>query len=234
MAGELFQVDQREMMELIRFFHRAPRKFAKASGYMLNDFAFGVRNTAIEVLRERMTVRDPRFVERRLQVEKSSTRPPFEAQQSEVGSTFFKRFSGWREQQTGERTTRERTINLLARRGSKKRKAVPMARLKPGADFESYHRYPGASVEQQNVTMLQKLDRKRWKRPFLVLGKRGMRPGLYKFYRRKPRLLQVFNPSDPQPNRLPWLTIATDRYFQRVNIGQLWRKKIDRILRGSG
>lgn len=228
---KMFEVDAAQLWELIRFYKTSPRLFAKATGSMLNDFAFGARNTAIEVIREKMTTRNPRFIETRLRVDKSHTREPMESQAAELGSVATKRFSGWVEQQTGKRTTRERTINLLARGKTQKKKLKRPFRMNQAHLFESFHDYPGRGPEARNIQMLQRLDRHRWQRPFIVVGKKGMKPGLYKFVRRKPRLLQIFDSKNVQPKKIPWLTMAVDRYFAREDIRRLWKSKMDRMLK---
>lgn len=213
------------------FYAKAPKKFARATGAMLNEFAFGTRNTSIEVIRERMTVRNPRFVESRLQVDKAVGRLPIQGQKALMGSVRSPRFSGWEEQQTGARTARERTINLLARGGGTKRQVPPRYRLKSGKQFESYKNYPGRGVERRTIVMLQQLDRQRWKQPFVIHKKKGMIPGLYKFKRRKPRLLQVFVPRRAQPKKVPWITMARERFFQRADIRALWAQTLRPALR---
>lgn len=230
MAGGILQVETRDLARLTAFYARAPRQFAKASGTVLTEIAFGTRNTAIEVLREKMVVRNPRFVEGRIQVVKSHGRLPIQTQRSEVGSVKGPRFTGWREQERGEKTARSRVINLLARRGSQKQKAVPSARLKKGADFKSYRDFPGRSPEHRSTLMLQALNRTRWKRPFLITRKRGIKPGLYKFKGDQLKPLQLFR-RKIQPRRIPWLKTATDRYFQRESLGRLWARVLSRILR---
>jgi len=227
MPAQLFEVDFSELERLEELYQRAPRQFARAIGSMLNEFAFGTRNTSIEVIRERMVVRNPGFVSSRLRVEKSDKRPPIDALKSIVGSIRSPRFSGWEEQQTGVRTARERVINLLARGRSRKKRAAPRFRLKPGREFESYKNYPGKGIEGRTIIMMQKLDRQRYKQPFLVHEKRGMSPGLYKFHRRKPRLLQLFDPRRAQPKKIPWMTMARDRFFQRADIRRLWARELE-------
>lgn len=231
MADDLFTVDNKDLKKILKFFRQSPERFAKATGSMLNDFAFGTRNTAFEVINELMTVRNRNFVNSRLRVEKSHRRMPMESQEATTGSISSPRFSGWKEQQTGQKTTRERTITLLGRLNRKPRKLVGRARMKDVGRFESYHRYPGRGREQKNIVMMQKLDRLRWKQPFIISGKKGMVAGLYKFKKKKPRLLQVFDPKKLQPKRIPWMEDAVRRYFQREDIGRLWARTLRRLIK---
>jgi len=197
---------------------------------MLNNFAFGTRLTSIEVIREKLTVRNPRFLESRIRVDKATGRGPMAAQEARTGSVPTKRFSGWVEQVTGERTARDRVINLLARSGQKAKQAKPRARLKPGKDFEKFSNYSGTSPNLKSIRMLQTLDRKRWKKPFFLTKKRGVQPGLWVFHRRKLRPLQLFK-AGKRVKRVPWHTEGRARYFQRTDLGRMWGRQLRHIYR---
>lgn len=231
MADRIFTVDTKDVDKLVKFYKRAPRMFANATGSMLNDFAFGVRNTAIEVIHEKMTVRSSQFVISSMKAKKTHKRLPIGSQESEAGSVERKRSTGWKEQQLGTKTARERTITLLGRRKSAKRKLIGPARFKPGSDMEIYKKYPGSGPEQRNTIMMQKLDRKRWRKPFVIVKKKGMTSGVYKFLRRKPKLLQVIKSEDVQPEKIPWMLDAVDRYFKREDLPRLWGRTLQRILK---
>lgn len=230
MADRTYDVDAKEIEKLQKFLKRSPQMFAVATGSMLNDFAFGVQNTAIEVIHEQMTVRNSRFVTGSVRVEMSNRRQPITNQQSATGSIQRKRFSGWTEQQTGKRTARERVITKLGRRKNETRKLIGTARLKSANKFETYHKYPGRGPEQKSTIMLQKLDRRRFRKPFIITKKKGMRAGVYKFLRRRPRLLQVFDSDKVQPEKIPWMADAVDRYFEREDLPRLWSRTLKRIL----
>ena len=231
MAEKTFDLNTKGIEKMVKLFRKMPREFAKGTGSMLNDFAFGTRNTSFEVIQESMVVRSRAFVNSRFRVEKTHRRMPMETQEATVGSIFSKRHSGWREQQTGEKTARERTITELGRLKNRTRKLVGSARFKKENVFESHRDYKGKSVEHRNIVMMQTLDRRRWKKPFIISGKKGMISGLYKFFRRKPRLLQVFDSKKLQPKRIPWMEDAITRYFQREDLGRLWKGTMRRMLR---
>lgn len=230
MAADMLELNAQQLHKLKKLFVRSPTKFARVSGELLNDFAFGVRNTSMETLREKLVIRNPRFMASRLQVDRARGRLPIQAQESTVGSVGKKRFTGWREQQTGEKSTRERVATLIARKGSRKRQIAPSARLKPSLELKRFTDYPGASPNMRSTRMLQALDRARWKKPFYLTKKRGIQPGVWVFKGRKLRPLQLFK-RGKKLKRNPWLTDARDRYFQREDIGRLWARKIERIFR---
>jgi len=229
MTQEMFRIDDRELRRLAEAYKKATRQFTRATADMLNEYAFGVRRESISTIGERMIVRNTRFLENKLRVTKASPGAAMEAQRSETGSIAGPRFTGWREQQTGENTARKRVISLLARASNIFRQAQPKARMKPAVTFASYNDYPGAYPERKEIVMMQQLSRARSTEPFIVTHKRGMTPGLYRFYRGKPRILQVFKKE--QPKRIPWHTDAREKYFTQTNLTDLWARKLSKALR---
>jgi len=231
----MFEVDLSELKGFEAFCRRAPKIVAKATGSLLNEFAFGTRVEAFYEIASKMTARSPRFISSRLQVTKSSKSLPISSQVSIMGSVPTERFSGWIEQQLGKTTARKRVINLLARMGNIKRQAIPKARLRPGVDILNYAdvRLKGASSpERQSLVMLQMLSRARSREPFMLTRKSGMTPGLYRFQGGKPKLLQSFEKK--QPHKIPWITDARTRYFREHDIQALWAKNLDYWFKGQG
>lgn len=221
MAEKMFHVSQGDLVKFQSFLKKAPSRFAKATGSTINDFAFGTMNTSSEVIREKMNVRAPGFLTSHLRVAKSNRRLPMSGQKSEAGSLSGPRFTGWREQQTGEKTARQRVINLNARIGQSMRRRVRgKNRIRAGSDFQRFRNFQGGSPNQRSTKMLQALDRKRWKEPFYLTRKRGVQPGVWIFRRRKLTPLHLFKVS--QPRRIRWLSIAVERYFQRQPIERTW------------
>jgi hypothetical protein len=235
MSETLFEVDLSDLKSFERFLRKAPRAFARATGSLLNEFAFGTRVEAFYEIASKMTARNPRFIASRIQVTKASKSAPISSQVSIVGSVPTDRFSGWTEQQFGKSTARKRVINMLARMGNIKRQAIPKARLKPGVDILNYAdiRLKGpSSPERQSLVMLQMLARAHSREPFLLTRKSGMTPGLYRFQGGKPKLLQTFEKK--QPHKIPWITYARVRYFREHDIQALWAKSLGYAFKGEG
>jgi|WetSurMetagenome_2_1015567.scaffolds.fasta_scaffold59281_2 hypothetical protein len=231
----MFDVDLTMIRGLEAIYRKTPKFFAKATGDMLNEFAFGTRVEAFYEIASRMTVRNPRFVSSRLQVTKSKKSLPVAGQISVMGSKATDRFSGWTEQQLGTKTTRERTISALARMGNFKRQAVPKARLKPSNQFLSYHdiRIKGNnSADRRSIVLIRMLARAKSNQPFILTHKDGFRPGLYRLKGGKVKILQRFEKE--QPHRIPWLTSARTRYFKNTDIKRLWHKTFERELQYAG
>jgi hypothetical protein len=234
MAGEMFQVDKIGLYKLEQFYKRAPKQFRVASASMLNHFAFGTKKTTFGVLFDRMIIRDQRFVKSKIRVKMASKRAPVRNQESIVGSIEDDRFSGWIEQETGKKVDKKtggtRTFSLAGRRGSKKRKALQRARMKPENDLIKPEDFRHQDGHHRVLRMLKELSAKREKKPFKVYGHNSMAPGVYAFKGRKLTMLQRFSTSK-QPDRVPWMQLARTRYFRSTNMQHLWGKTISFVLR---
>jgi hypothetical protein len=248
MANELFNVDTAQLEALAKFYKRAPKIFAKASGSMLNEFAFGTRVESFYEIASKMTIRNAGFVSSRLQVTKSAKTLPISHQMSIMGSVAIAAgktkkgkshggFSGWTEQQFGTHTNRTRTVSLLARLGNAGRQMTPASRMKPSNNFLGYEDFrikQGSNPALQTIIMMQMMSRGKYRKPFLISRKNasGMTPGLYIFRGGKPRILQSFyEPS--QPHRIPWITNARNRFFADHSIDRLWVKTLGYALKGE-
>jgi hypothetical protein len=216
-------------------------------GTMLNNFAFGTKDAASVVLNGLMTVRNPRFVNSRLRVNKARISAPIESQRSEMGSITSPRFTGWREQQTGAATPRHRVFTLLARAGQKTKQAKPSARLKNLARFPQPDEFPGASLEAKNIRMLRHLQSGGFTKPFIIHGHPKISAGVYKFLGRAKkrrvksggrsrvikakeiRIMQAFHPRVVQPRRIDWLGLSRRTYFQHTSVSREWRRAVKRF-----
>lgn len=228
--AQLFDIEAKNLIRLHRFYRRAPRQFARAAANVLTSFAFGNRSESLDIIKSKMTVRNERFVKGSVRVEKARGNVPLSAQQSRVGSIQRDRFTGWVEQETGQKTTRTRTSTLLARGGNISRQVRPAFRLKPGNKFASPDDFPGQSPQHRVTVMLQTLSRQKSIRPFIIKGHRKFKSGLYKFLRKKIRRIQTFkNPK--QPKRVRWLTLGRFKYFKSTNIDQVWAGALKRVLK---
>jgi hypothetical protein len=215
---------------------RAPRKFKVASGMVLNNMAFGTREESFGMIRRHMTVRSEPFLKRSIIVNKANFNAPLRSQKSEVGSIERPRFTGWIEQETGKRTKRKRAFLMTARRGSKKKKAMPSARLKP-----SFRPMRPEDMGQQSgnirgfhhraQVLLMWTYRNKWRKPFIVRGHKKIKPGLYKWKGSKLQKLQIFRPRKAQPRKFMWLTMARNRYLFKTDMGKEWSKVIDRLFK---
>lgn len=221
--SKLFDVQARDIVDLIKFYKNAPKQFQRASGMVLNSFAFGTRKAATDTINDEMTVRNQRFVSSSLLVDKTPLNVKFTAQEATVGSIKRDRFSGWEEQQTGKRRKKTRVATLLARGQSDTKQIKPAARMKTGKDFPEPKGNP--------VAMLNMLKRKKHRKPFILRKFSKFKPGLYKFLRGKIVKLQDFDSKKAQPKRLDWMGISIDKYFRQHPVRQTWADALRRVLK---
>lgn len=229
MAEQLFAIKSQDLLKLQRFYRKAPRQFTAASAETLSSFAFGTRRKSILVIKNRMTVRNERFVTGSLRVQKASRSVPMNSQVAIAGSISRARFSGWEEQELGTKTSRTRTATRFARKGGS-RPVPPSLRMKPGNKFLAPRDFEGQSDEHKVQVMLQTLSRQRYKKPFVIKGHRRFNSGLYKFRGKKIMMIWRFK-TRKQPKRLRWQTISRDLYFATTRIDSVWANSLRKVLR---
>lgn len=227
----LFDIDVRAMRRFEKLMKRIPKELTRATAGMLNSFAFGTRAASLQIIQRRMIVRNPRFVKSSIRVDKARGGMPINRQRSEAGSIQRARFSGWREQETGESSNRRRVAELFARGGDKRRQVRPSLRMKSANQFMSPDDFRGKTQEHRVIVMLQILERKRWRRPFIIRDHPKFTPGLYKFHRRKLRMVQTFKPGNREPKRVRWMTGGRRLFFRQANIKQLWTQNLQHTIR---
>lgn len=235
MPSEAFTLDVKDLIKLRKFYKRAPHLFARATASMLNSFAFGTRTQAIKTIKQKMTVRNERFVNSRMRVERARGSSILQ-QEAIAGSIESPRFSGWAEQELGTPTSRTRVANVLARGGNFNRQIKPSLRLKPGRDFPDANDFKGGDETTRTATLINSAKRGKTRRPFIIgknlKGKlRTLKSGLYRVRRKKLERLQSFEPQKVQPKRIRWMTIARKEYFKRTNVKRLWGRTLERILK---
>jgi len=233
-----FEINAQDWAKLADWFHRAPKKFQRASAMYLNHNAFGARKEAIKYMRATMTIRSPRFLDYLIRVEKAKSTDRLDHQISYFGSIQTRNHTGWAEQQGEAQDKRTKTITLAARRKSKSRPVVGTHRMKKGNSFETPDDYPGRTARQRANIMLQHLRRSGYRKPFIIRGHRKYRAGLYKIEGtgENSRVLpiQQFKKSPRKTMHKPWKTIAVRRYFNRLNSGALWSDIVSPIVMPKG
>lgn len=213
---ELFNVDMRTLGKLRGWYKRQPRQFRRASSLMLNEFAFGSRRSALDLIGKRMTIRNEKFISSRFRVTKSSPA----TQMSVMGTITAARFSGFVEQEFGRHTDRNRVATLAARSGSRSNQIKPRNRLKPSVHLVTMEDY-GQNRPAVFVAMAIKLKERRLMR----IGK--------SIVRRKGKRLQLIQriaPRKKQPRKRPFMETARRSYFRSTNIKRLWSRTVQRVL----
>lgn len=123
------KMDDRDLKKFSQLIGKdMPKGFQKVVASYLNTMAFEQRTANKKNLEQKLTIRDQRFLNNSLRVEK--TKPVSINQQiAYSGSIRWQEGTGWEEQQTGKRPERKHAITTSARGGNFKAKALPKYRL---------------------------------------------------------------------------------------------------------
>lgn len=234
------QISDRELREWRRIMFRFPREFKRASANTLNAYAFGTRKIALRNIKREMHMRNTRFVQGRVQVQKALGYQPIGAQYSEVGSVAAPRFTGWEEQESGAPASNKgRFATLLGRGGAEPKQITGQYRFKPGRTFDSPNDIrvrDTISKRGRVIKFLYERSHGRKRKPFLILGHPGFVGGLYKFkaggrrYGRKLQLLQGIHQRAARVRRVRWMSAASDKYLGSVDPYRVWERALMRAL----
>jgi hypothetical protein len=224
--------------------------FQRATAQMLTEMAVQSKTTIEGWLEGKMILRAPKFIKSKIRWKRAKSFKPIDQQFSTVGSIEVKKssargaFSGLVEQETGKRTKRKRVATIKGRRGSKRHRLKPTARLKR-RDFPSKEGFPGRDnwMESTGLAdrfgstfddfqiwgMLRYLDRDNWRKPFIITGHSSIPPGVYQFGTKRNQhggreivLLNAMDPKRKQPRVNRWMTHSIRRYFRRTDLDKEW------------
>jgi hypothetical protein len=216
-----------------------PRRLKWATAFFLTELAAKMRVAQLEVIRETMTVRDKRFVDRHVVFQKAQGRSAISAQIARAGSYEGPRFSGWREQVEGGKEPRTQTAQ--ARTGGTQRgKLLGRVRLRAGNKFPTPQsiRPRGMKNEAHRLFVFLLMMSRARKRPFVIDSQAGAQPGIWTLEGRHgkkagqgteagqgPRLqiLQKFG-ADRDVEKNDWNEAARDVLLRRANTRALWTR----------
>jgi hypothetical protein len=225
-----FKIDINEHRRLERIFKKAPKLLRPVTANVLNSLAFDAKRKYGKNIDRFMVVRNKRFIEGSLRVQKTKS-GPVNSQMTISGSIHRPRFTGWEEQEKGTRPKRNRAITKAGRAGNKKRQAIGKARLKSANKFYKPSQFPGRSRYNKFLFMLRVLatrgggeiiisDRLKIKRGVLP-------PGLYQFRKRKFRRFQTFGVN--KSKKIPWMSRTNDQLVFSTDILKKYHEGILRI-----
>jgi hypothetical protein len=226
----IFDMDATNLRALKKFYQKAPRDFERATAGVLNSLAFTTRKNDIRNITGSMIVRNAKFIERSILVEKTRS-GKISSQQSVVGSVRRPGFTGWEEQQTGKRPERQNAPTTAARGGNTRSVVRPKYRLRAKnkfvrpSDFKANTR-----SERAAFAFMMRVLATRGGGEFMITGG-GLKlpPGLYSFRNRKVRKLQKLGEINPtRPNR--WRTQSILQLQRGNDITRIWSEQIRRIM----
>jgi hypothetical protein len=237
--ANIFQIDDRDLKKLIKFYKRAPREFTKAAASVLNTLAFETRKQNIHQIKKTMTVRGERFVTGSLRVQKTKGNKLNDLM-AIAGSIERQRFTGWAEQQLNKPAKRKRLQTVHARGGSFKKRVRQKAKMRRSNNFYTYRDFvsPKAKTKRQATARMMRQIRsgEASRRPAVIESGLGGRLGkfsygLYEIKKRRIKRLQNLRPRNVQPKRNRWMTRSL-RYLDRnVDLRAVWGRSINFVLK---
>jgi hypothetical protein len=253
-----WKADLREVDGIRKWYGKQPRLMRVACAKMLTEFAFGTRTRAITQIDKLMTVRNRKFVMGRLQVTKARGYVPVNQQVAIVGSTpggrelvgptqhggklrARTRFSGWVEQEFGDRGQRNRASSLAGRGGSESGQMRHAIRLKPRNEVVTIKDYNPTGGNGNLGGFIAMLNRKKEKSIVRIGGtfykRKGSGGKVIKGYSsssggtlrtKSLEIVQRMNPKRTRRRR--WLFPARVQYFQHTDLTALWKRIVTPLI----
>jgi len=228
MAKDIFEMSAPDLILLRRMYKKAPKKMERVIAGVINSEAFAMRPIILETLDKDMIIRSPGFVKKHVVVNKAIP-GPIKNQIAEVGSIYGDRFTGWEEQQFGDKGKQKSVASKFARGGQwqgkirqklRRRQSNPLWRP---SDFNIRN---AVSEKHRLIIFLQMLDQRRIKDRFFMpddLGK--MRGGVvYKMQSRK--IKGVYRKKTRKSRQTRWMDRSIDILLKEINILKIWEKNV--------
>jgi len=216
-----------------------PQELPRSTANVLNGLAFEARKTDIDILKQHLVVRNPRFLKSSIQVQKA--RPGrIEQQIALVGSVKRERFTGWAEQEHGTPMKRGRITTPKSRGGNRSGIVKQSARLRQGRAFIRPEKFQGRSLQQRFQFMMRVLGSRQGSsmsaQNYFLLSqpvptKRGrLNRGLYVLVGHRIVRLQGFDTAK-RVQRAPWNDMMIERLHKGKYIRHLWGKQLDHLIK---
>lgn len=236
--ADIFQINNKDLKKLIKFYKRAPRQFTQAAAGVINHLAFTNRRENIIQIKKSMTVRNQKFVESALRV-KPAKGNKLSSLIATEGSVAKKRFTGWAEQELNKPAKRKRLQTIHARGGSFKKKVTPRAKMQHGKKLYTYKNFQKKALKTKGQATVAMLVSVRMgmvsKKPAIIEsglpGKLGrFKYGMYIIQKRSIKKVQNLNPRNVQPKRNKWMSKSI-KNLSKVNLHNVWEKSIRIVLK---
>ena len=247
--AKAFEMDDKELKRLRKFYKKdGPKAAQAAAAFTLTGFAMGTNRQAKEIIHQRLRVRKPDFIDNSLKVIFAKQNKKINQMKSETGSVNRARYTGLKEQQTGEAPSGPRGargFTRAARDGVNTRQVKGWARLKPQGKYPSPNQpmsmnktrdgrdfgLQGLSGAKRIVAFLMILNERKAATTFILRRNFGrFKRGLYRFSKGVVKKLQSFDITG-KPKRVKWLTKGMDNYFKSIKVDKVWGANLKREIK---
>jgi hypothetical protein len=226
-----FYMDNTQLRRLQKTFKQSPKLLRPVTANVINSLAFDAKKQYFREIDRNMIVRNRRFVESSLQVQKSRS-GPIEKQIALSGSVNRPRFTGWQEQQEGKPSKTKRAITTAGRGGNKRNISKSKARLRSGNKFYKPEQFTGRDLKGRFMFMMRVLNT-RGGGEFIISSaiptRRGtLKPGLYSLRKHKITRFQTFNVD--KSKRITWMTNANKALKFSTDLTKKYKEGLKRVL----
>jgi hypothetical protein len=229
-----FYMDNTQLRRLQKTFKQSPKLLRPVTANVINSLAFDAKKQYFREIDRNMIVRNRKFVESSLQVQKARS-GPIEKQIALSGSVNRPRFTGWQEQQEGKPSKTKRAITTAGRGGNKRNISKTKARLRSGNKFYKPEQFSGRDLKGRFMFMMRVLNT-RGGGEFIISSaiptRRGiLKPGLYSLRKHKITRFQTFNVD--KSKRITWMINANKALKFSTNIAKKYEDGLKRVLAKS-
>jgi len=246
--AKITMLDEKGFKKMLK---RLPQQTVNAAARTLSDMAYTSRMHGLTVLNRVMTIRNPSFIRAALQYSPvdriSSVMNPqsftnITRLKSAYGSVQRNRFSGWIEQETGQKTEFERTPTFAARTMKWDKQIEKRLRMTRSAKIKHLSDFPGATRKEQMGLMMAFLYKQK-KEQLIWLSKPygRMRDGLWLFnnprmskhhisgiQQRERTFTLIYAKKPLQPRQLHWMQQTNDTV--KLNPQAIFETYMDKFL----
>ncbi|RKY07276.1 MAG: hypothetical protein DRP56_05975 [Planctomycetota bacterium] len=244
-----FQLDNRDLKQLEKFYKEAPDMMRFVSANVLNAMAMEDRALTQRQLHKSMTIRSPGLLKKGTRVEFAKSGHRINSQFAISGSIETPRHDGWLHQEDGSMTRATMFMDPGRKGGSSAGKGIKKAKIGEAETHENDFRLKG-SGDTRIARYLQSIQSsKTRRRKTFMLSRRykRMTPGIYKFMggsvgKHKGRRTLVgaapvrlsipgsLPNSRFKPKALHWKEKAT-RHIKESLVKRLWIREFDENLK---
>lgn len=228
MKNPEFGINLTDTEALKVFFKNSKTLFVRVAVGTINNLAYSMRQKYIDEIDDRMTVRNEKFVSSRMRVTRAKGRD-LNSIEAQVGSISSPRFSGWAEQERGDKPNNNRTITSFGRVGADdQRQAKGKARAKTNNKFAKISDYTirAKSRKHRLIIFLQKMTEE--KRTFVMPRKyKGLKRGVYFVKGKRLKRVQTFGPRKVKINK--WME-PVNKQLKQKEIAKEWKKSLNHFM----
>ncbi len=243
--ADIFNLNTSDLINLQRWYRRAPRQFNRAATNVINTLATRAKIQSIRNIESKTTTRAKSFVRNSLRVDKSPKGMGIGQIVAETYSFDISgqgRATGFEELESGGQYRGNRVPTLMSRgaAGKNQAKVSRGLRMDKTASFHKHKQFKSKRAKnkhQQVAAMISSVRAKKAANKAMVIpsglnGKLGnMTPGIYKL--KAKGLIRMVNPfkgSRGRTKRIAWMQDAIETVSSNQEMTGIWSREINKIL----